>query len=128
MNAPQISDNIFNLQKSDYETPTLIMGQKPGLFDTINKKYPDIWNLWKQMRSLDWDPNEFDYSSCVGEFETCPKDVRDMMMFNISAQWEIDTVFSRAIAPVLAPFITSSELWAAWQRISDNEVIHSVTY
>ena len=29
---------------------------------------------------------------------------------------------------VLAPFITSSELWAAWQRISDNEVVHAATY
>jgi ribonucleoside-diphosphate reductase beta chain len=51
-----------------------------------------------------------------------------MMIKTLAWQWEADSVASRAIAPVLAPFITSSELWACWQRISDNEVVHAATY
>jgi ribonucleoside-diphosphate reductase beta chain len=51
-----------------------------------------------------------------------------MMIRTLAWQWEADSVASRAIAPVLAPFITDSTLWAAWQRISDNEVIHAATY
>jgi ribonucleoside-diphosphate reductase beta chain len=50
------------------------------------------------------------------------------MIKTLAWQWEADSVASRAIAPVLAPFITSSELWAAWQRVSDNEVVHAATY
>lgn len=119
---------VFNTEKTDYSAPSLLMGQEPGLFDTVNKKFPDIWKLYKTQKSLDWDENEFDYSSCNIEFKTCPRSTYDMMIKTLAWQWEADSVASRAIAPVLAPFITSSELWAAWQRVSDNEVVHAATY
>lgn len=119
---------VFNTEKTDYSAPSLLMGQEPGLFDTVNKKFPEIWNLYKSQKSLDWDENEFDYSSCNLEFKTCPRSTYDMMIKTLAWQWEADSVASRAIAPVLAPFITSSELWAAWQRVSDNEVVHAATY
>lgn len=123
-----INENIFNLNKTDYTTASLFMGQKVGLFDTINKKFPEIWELYKTQKSLDWDEAEFDYSSCVRDFQTCPKSVYEMMIKTLAWQWEADSSASRAIAPVLAPFITSSELWAAWSRISENECLHSATY
>ncbi len=50
------------------------------------------------------------------------------MIRTLAWQWEADSVASRSIAPLLAPFITDSSLWAAWQRISDNEVVHAATY
>lgn len=121
-------ENVFNYEKGDYETPSLLMGEKPGMFDTINKQFPEVWALYKAQKSLDWDENEFDYGSCNAEFKSCSKATYDMMIKTLAWQWEADSVASRAIAPVLAPFITSSELWAAWQRISDNEVIHAATY
>lgn len=124
----QISSNIFNLDKSDYQTPSLLMGQQSGLFDTIHKQFPTIWKLYKTQKSLEWDENEFDYSSCKQDFLACPPSVKDMMIMTLAYQWEADSVASKSIAPVLAPFITSSELWAAWQRISDNEVLHAATY
>src|SRR5690625_4478005 len=93
-----MTENVFNYDKSDYE------------------------------KSLDWDENEFDYSSCNADFKKANRSTYDMMIKTLAWQWEADSVASRAIAPVLAPFITSSELWAAWQRISDNEVIHAATY
>ena len=104
------------------------MGPKQGLFDTINKHYPKIWSLYKTMKSLDWSEDEFDYSQCLMDFKTCPKPVYDMMIKTLAWQWEADSVASRNIAPLLAPFITDSSLWAAWQRISDNEVLHAATY
>ncbi len=124
----QISSNIFNLDKSDYQAPSLLMGQQSGLFDTINKKYPVIWSLYKTQKSLEWDENEFNYGTCKQDFLSCPVSVKDMMIMTLAYQWEADSVASKSIAPVLAPFITSSELWAAWQRISDNEVLHAATY
>jgi len=120
--------NVFNYEKTDYEKPLLFLGEKQGLFDTINRHYPRIWELYKTQKSLDWDENEFDYSSCNADFKKASRSTYDMMIKTLAWQWEADSVASRAIAPVLAPFITSSELWAAWQRISDNEVIHAATY
>lgn len=121
-------DNVFNYEKTDYEKPELFMGQKHGLFDTINRYYPKVWELYKAQKSLDWDENEFDYSSCNADFKKANRSTYDMMIKTLAWQWEADSVASRNIAPVLAPFITSSELWAAWQRVSDNEVIHAATY
>ena len=123
-----MTDNVFNYDKGDYAKPLLFLGEKQGLFDTINRHYPRIWELYKTQKSLDWDENEFDYSSCNADFKKASRSTYDMMIKTLAWQWEADSVASRAIAPVLAPFITSSELWAAWQRISDNEVIHAATY
>lgn len=125
-----INTKIFNTDKTDaeYSNSSLILGVEPGLFDTIHKKYPKIWDLYKEMKSLDWAEDEFDYGQCNLDFKTCPKDVSDMMIRTLAWQWEADSIASRSIITVLAPFITSSELWAAWQRISDNEVIHAATY
>lgn len=123
-----IDKKVFNTEKTDYERPLLLLGQESGLFDTVNKHYLEIWKKYKSMKSLDWDENEFDYSSCNVEFKTCSESVYEMMIKTLAWQWEADSVASKSIAPVMAPFITSSELWSAIQRISDNEVLHAATY
>ncbi|HET8688245.1 MAG TPA: ribonucleotide-diphosphate reductase subunit beta [Methanosarcina sp.] len=121
---------IFNLDKTidEYKNTPLLLGPEPGLFDTVHRKYPKIWSLYKEMKSLDWSEDEFDYSQCKIDFKNAPKDSADMMIETLAWQWEADSVASRSIISVLAPFIASSELWAAWQRISDNEVVHAATY
>lgn len=122
--------SIFNATKTidEYRSTPLLLGPAPGLFDTIHKKHPKVWSLFLEMRSLDWSWDEFDYSQCNLDFKNCSKDTADMMIDTLAWQWEADSVASRSIITVLAPFITSSELWAAWQRISDNEVVHASTY
>lgn len=122
---------VFNLKKTavQYRAKSpLFFGEEPGLFDTINKHYPKIWTIYKTMKSLDWSEDEFNFDQCRLEFSTCPKSIYDMMIRTLAWQWEADSIASRAIAPLLAPFISDSSLWAAWQRISDNEVIHAATY
>lgn len=125
-----INDKVFNTSKTDeeYKNISLLLGTESGLFDTIHKKYPKIWDLYKEMKSLDWSEDEFDYGQCNVDFKNCPKEVADMMIRTLAWQWEADSMASRSIITILAPFITSSELWAAWQRISDNEVVHAATY
>ncbi len=60
---PDINSNVFNIDKTDYQAPALLMGpQEPGLFDTVNKQFPEIWTIYKSQKALDWDENEFDYS------------------------------------------------------------------
>lgn len=124
-----IDNKIFNTLKTDYSEPSILLGkQELGLFDTVNKRFPNIWKCYKSQKSLDWDENEFDYNSCNKEFKTCSKDVYDIMIKTLAFQWEADSIAAKSIAPILAPFITSSEAWAAIQRIGDNEVIHAATY
>lgn len=122
---------VFNSSKTpdQYRAKSpLFFGPDPGLFDTVNKHYPKIWSLYKTMKSLDWSEDEFDYTQCNLDFKNCDPAVSDMMIRTLAWQWEADSAASRSIAPVLAPFISDSSLWAAWQRISDNEVVHAATY
>ena len=51
---------IFNTGKTDHTTPQIILGDEPGLFDTINKSHPALWKLYKTLKGQDWDENEFD--------------------------------------------------------------------
>lgn len=122
---------VFNVDKTpeQYQVKSpLFLGEDPGLFDTVNKQYPKIWSIYKEMKSLDWSEDEFDYSQCNIDFKNCQPSVYDMMIRTLAWQWEADSVASRNVAPLLAPFITDSCLWAAWQRISDNEIVHAATY
>ncbi len=123
--------NIFNTEKTDYIKAgrvSLFLGQEPGLFDTVNKAYPEIWELYKNMRSLDWDETEFGFEVCNAEFKTQPKGVADAMIRTLAWQWEADSVAARTILPIMAPFISAPELHAAWSRITENEVLHAATY
>lgn len=120
--------SVFNIDKSDYESPSLFLGEGGnGVLDSINKKYPEIWKRYKSIKSLDWDENEFNYSSCINDFKSCDKSTYDMMIKTLAFQWEADSIASR-ISPIVGCVVTSSELWAAWQRVSDQEVIHALTY
>lgn len=120
--------NIFNLKKTDYEQPSIFLGQQPGLMDTINKIYPKLWSRYKTLRSLDWDENEFDYSPCNAEFKHCDRSVYDMMIKTLAYQWEADSVAARSIVAILGPVCTSTEAWAGYSRIGENEVLHGNTY
>jgi len=123
-----LPQNIFNLNKTDYQQPEIILGQRDGIFDTVNKQYPELWTLYKTQVNLDWDANEFDYGPCNIQFKTCDRHIYDMMIKNLAWQWEADTVASKIFVSVLSNVCTSAEAWAGWQRISDNEVIHATTY
>ena len=120
---------VFNNHKTDYETPSLLMGEQDrGLFDTVNKSYPEIWKLYKTMKSLAWDENEFNYSSCNSDFKKVPKHTADKMVKALAWQWRGDSIAANNIYTTLAPFISSSELAAAWQEVSSNENVHAATY
>lgn len=119
---------IFNVNKTDYQQQSLFLGQEPGLLDTVNKRYPAIFDLYKEMKSLDWDENEFDYSTCNAEFKSADRSTYDIMIKTLAWQWEADSVAARSIIGVVGPLIGSGELFAAWQRVADNEVVHGLTY
>ena len=124
-----ISDTVFNVNKTDYTgTKSLFLGQPNGLFDSINKSHPAIWELYKKMKSLDWDENEFPYADCALEFKTCSRSVYEMMIKTLAWQWEADSLAAHNLIPIVAPFVSSSELWALYCQIGNNEILHALTY
>lgn len=121
-----IDNKLFNTDK-DYKQSSVLLGEKPGIFDTVNNTHTDIWDLYKAMKALDWDANEFNYTSCIKDFKTCDESVYNKMIKTLAFQWEADTLATRT-SPISGIFLTSDQAWACDQRISDNEVVHAETY
>lgn len=127
-NLPQ---KLFNADKSDYENTPLFFGQEPGLLDTVNKKHPELFKLYKTLRSLDWDEQEFDFTSNYADFEACAESDRasyDFMIRTLAWQWEADSIASRSIATIMGPVTSDSTLWMAFAKWTENEVLHGLTY
>lgn len=124
----EINSKLLNLEKTDYGSTALILGQDPGLGDTIHKPHQDIWDLYKTLKSQDWDENEWDYGTCRTEFQRDVGGMASMMIKQLAWQWEADTTASRSILGVFGPFISSSELYAAWTQVTQNENVHWSTY
>lgn len=103
--------DVMNLQR-DYRKTDLFLGEEMGLFDTIHRPYPEIWQLYKDAIAQNWAEDEFDFTPCLKEFAQ-KDDVADIMTRVLMWQWEADSVVSHTLLPILAPFITNSELNAA---------------
>lgn len=123
-----INSNIFNANKTDYGNSSLFLGQDMGLLDTVNRSHEDLFNLYKKLKSLDWDELEFDYQDCAVDFEQATPAEYIALMRNLGWQWETDTSAARALPVIFSAFITSSDLFPLTTRIIDNEVIHALTY
>ena len=122
MTTEIIPSGILNTKKSDYGNTPLFLGEQPGVFDTIHRQYPRLDELFKNMKSLDWDENEWDYSESIDDFKHQPKHISDMMIETFTFQWDLDT-FAGRISTIVGLFNPCSELWRLWQRIGDNECV-----
>jgi len=121
---------IFNAANTGWRTGEypLFLGQQPALHDTINLRYPEISNLALRQVSQRWVFDEINHDQSRMDLTTCPKSIYQVMLMNIAYQWEADSSASRAIAPLLAPFVTNSELWEALLENTNMEVTHAKTY
>lgn len=106
----------------------LFLGQAPGLYDSVHVNYPKIFDLYKKQKAADWSEDEIDLTQARIDMLSCPPEVKDIMVKNLALQWEFDSVAARSIAPLLAPFITNSEYWAAINKVGEIEVLHALTY
>lgn len=125
-----MSLSVFNSEKTleQYKNTPIFCGPEQGLMDTIYKNHPKLWKLYKELKSLDWSEDEFDYTRCMIDFKNAHKDISDSMIETIGWQWEADSVAGRTIIAIMAPFVSSTEYWTALVRIADNENIHGATY
>ena len=121
---------VFNVNNNGWKTKNypLFMGETPSLYDSINVNYQELFNVYKQQVSQRWVESEFNHEQSRLDMINCPKNVYEVMLLNLSFQWVLDSVASRAIAPLFAPFVTNSELWAALMENSNMEVIHALSY
>lgn len=121
---------IFDTQKTsaDYAAGKLFLTGDIGLVDTIHKPYKKVWSLYNEMRALDWKESEFSFDVCALDFENGPKTSSEMMIENLTFQWESDSVAAQSILYIIAPLQPCTEIWAAEQRIADNEQVHANTY
>lgn len=114
--------NYNNKQRFEGKYP-LFLGAEPALHDSINTTYPQIFKLYKKLKSVDWSEDEVDLQQSRFDFENCPKNQYEVMVKTLAYQWELDSIASRSIAPLLAPFISNSEYWAAISYVSQNECL-----
>lgn len=121
---------IFNPDNNGWKAGQygLFLGEAPALHDTINITYPVIQKLALRQVSQRWVFDEFNHDQSRLDMLNCPPSVAKVMLMNIAYQWEADSVASRAIAPMLAPFVTNSELWEALLENTNMEVTHAKTY
>lgn len=124
-------ESVFNANNVDHKSKkgaTLFLGDDMGLYDSINKKYPELFDLYKLQKAQDWSENEVNLAQSRLDFEKCSKSAYDIMIRTIMWQWEADSIASRSISNLLAPFITNSEYFAMVMKQSEIEVLHALTY
>ncbi len=106
---------------------SIFLGEEKAVYDSINKDYPELFELYKQQKAQDWSENEFNLDQSQSDFELCPVSQSDVMTKTIMWQWNGDGK-AMHIFSLLAPFITNSEYTAACMKQSEIEVLHSLTY
>lgn len=123
-----INQVIFNAGKTDYEKTEIFLGQARGLFDTINRQYPVQTKLYERLRGQDWTENEFQFTPCKLDFINAPEWISNRLIRNIAYQWPTDSLAASTIAGITSCVTSSTEIYTGYQRISDNESIHALTY
>lgn len=122
--------NVLNLDNTGWKTGKypLFLGEDLGLHDTMNRPYPEIFRLFKKLKSLDWSEDEIKLGQDRMDFEQCDQSMYDVMIKTLSWQYEADSLASRSIVTLFAPFISNGDLSQMMLRWSDNEALHATTY
>lgn len=127
---------VFNAQNDGYKDQhyPLFLGQRLGLYDSIHVAYPVIDENYKLQRSLRWTEDEVNLEQSRMDLlpagaggKSKPEEI-DLMIKNLALLWELDSVASRSIIALFAPFISNSELTANMTEWTAMEVIHALTY
>lgn len=125
---------VFNASNTEWKDGkySLFLGQAPALHDTINMNYPQLDKLTQKQITNRWVFDEFNHEQSRIDLVTCRNkgqtNIYQATLMNLAYQWEADSVASRAIAPLFAPFVTNSELWELLLENTNMEVTHAKTY
>lgn len=122
--------NVMNLDNNGWKTGKyeLFLGEELGLHDSMNRPYPQLFDLFKRLKSLDWAEDEIELEKSRLDFLSCDKNSYDVMIKTLSFQYEADSLASRSIISLFAPFISNSDLSQMMMKWSENEALHALTY
>lgn len=101
---------------------SLFLGKKLGLVENLRNEFPDVWKQYKFLKSLDWDENEIDISSCRAEFKTLNKEITDLMINTLAWQFEADSSAAH-IGSLMYPFVNNTEMYCYLTELSKNECL-----
>ena len=124
------TSNVLNIGNTGWKTGKydLFLGEELGLHDSINRPYPKLFELFKRLKSLDWAEDEIELEKSRLDFLSCDKNSYDVMIKTLSFQYEADSLASRSIISLFAPFISNSDLSQMMLKWSENEALHALTY
>lgn len=101
---------------------SLFLGPPMGLIENMDNSHPAIWDLYKKLKSMDWDETEIDISSCREEFKTRPQEAVRLMKSTLAFQFEGDSNAAH-IARLMYPFINNTELMCYITELAKNECL-----
>lgn len=121
---------VYNVDNTEWRSGKykLFLGESPALHDSINRPHQKIFDYYKLQKSIDWSEDEVNLEQSRLDMVNASRNNYDIMLKNLAFQWELDSVASRAIALLFAPFVSNSELWAWYMKCSEMEVTHALTY
>lgn len=121
--------SAINLKNDNYKTGRypVFLGQQLGIYDSVNVTYPDMFKLYKKQKAQDWAEDEVDLDQTRKDFASCSKNNYEVMIKNLSFQWENDSL-AKSIITLFAPFLTNNEACAMMMKQSEVEVLHALTY
>lgn len=108
----------------DYDTvrKSLFLGDKVGLIENLRNEFPQVWDLYKLLKSLDWNENEIDISSCRNEFKHLDKEISDLMIKTLAWQFEADSSAAQ-VGTLVIPFVNNTELLCFLYEHMKNECL-----
>ena len=118
--------NLHNETYKEGKYP-IFLGEQLGIFDSINVTYPEMHRLYKLQKAQDWDENEVNLDQTRKDFVACSANNYDVMIKNLSFQWENDSL-AKSIITLFAPFLSNNEACAMMMKQSEIEVLHALTY
>ncbi|BBI55077.1 ribonucleotide-diphosphate reductase subunit beta [Vibrio phage KIT05] len=120
---------VFNANNKGYsEGYPLFLGEELGLFDTINRTYPELEELYQQQMAQIWNEFEVDLTQDKMDMQKVDPKVTELMVKTISWQHLADSVASKSISGLLMKYVTNSELEGLINCWSLFETIHARTY
>lgn len=121
--------SVFNDKSVSHKTGNypLIFGEELGLYDSVNLVHPHLFELYEQLKELDWSENDVDLTETRMDLLRCPQPLKELMTFNLAYQWELDSI-ATSLSSLMSPFVTNTEYGHLIARISENENLHSLTY
>lgn len=115
--------SVNNIHR-DYTNTDLVLGEPQGLLDTVHILHPELEELFIKAKSQMWSgKGEFDFSPCLKEFAK-QDDNADLMIDTISYQYQADSLVAKSLLPIMAPFITNSEMNCAFAFNTAMECLH----